>query len=224
MKDEFDDLLPLWNERFLLLTKGPWLEDLVVYDLKEKILKPVTDGSFSVKGIRIMSYSLVYEGKELLIRAQAGLGLWGEDKFFRIEVSPQKMILKESVLPATHLAEPGATHMELDPQTQRILVWRDEKLGILGEGAAEPHWLVDKGRKIVQAFWVYEGSHVLFRDGSKVFLLDLAADAQTQFQEIFEVKRGSSILYLENSGKVYYLEKSTEHFCVADVVPKTHEF
>ncbi len=340
--EEFDDLIPTRSSRFLLLTKGPLLEDLFFYDLKNETLSPVIPGNFSFKGARLVSYSSAEEGENLLVHAQFGLW-WGEEKFFwispahktkirdvthlfheklqlvdwdnqrpeqlfaltdgvlshldtvsgavypkflekvravglsdkklyvvdensgfqkmdlagksreKLEEGPSwtkaffsdKDIFKIKILPKDKalfigrrgrilsseppylLADEGIVGVESDLQSRRVLFWSDDKLGVLDfsdEAENTIRWLIDKGKKITQAFWVYEGSHVLFRDGNKVYLLELAAGMAPQLEECLEVKRGSSILYVEKPGKIYYLEKNTGKLCVTEFARKNNGF
>ena len=360
--EEFADLIPIESKRFLLLAKGPLLEDLFFYDLENRTLSPVTPHGFSFGDARLVSYSLVEGSENVLVHAQFGLW-WGEEKFFWIlpsrkikirdvthlfrekpqlvdwdsrrptqlfawtngvlsrldlfsgaiypkfmenvrayGVSERKLyvvdedsgfqkmdmdgknsqLLEESaswaktflidkdvykikILPKDHalflsrggqllsdeppyrLANEGVTGLEADPQSQKILVWGHNKLGIydfsdesqgdkdFSESAEGVRWIIDKGKKIAQAFWAYDQSHVLFRDDSKVYLLELVENAVPEFREYLEVKKGSSVVYMEKSGKVYYLEKTTGQLYLDELVPKaellflkeksgTHEF
>jgi len=90
---EFEDLAPMKNSRFLLLFKGPALEDLFFYDTKEKTLLPAVSADFSFKTARLTAYLLEEDGENILVRAQ--MGLWGEEKFFWIEPLARKGKVKD---------------------------------------------------------------------------------------------------------------------------------
>ncbi|MBI2095244.1 MAG: PEGA domain-containing protein [Candidatus Omnitrophica bacterium] len=350
LTEEFNDLIPAGSERFLLLAKGPLLEDLFLYDLEDETLSPAVPGDFSFGGARVVSHSSSAGGENLLVHAQSG-PWWGEEKFFWIPLSHktgisdvtrlfrdkprlvdwdsrrpsqlfawtdgvlnrldvlsgaiypkfmegvrayglsekklyvvdeddgfQKMDLEgknreglEEDAPWTReflteggvyqikifagdkalflgrrgrllssesphlLADEGVSGVEPDPASQKVLIWGRDRLGIFdfaggardrgGFFGTEPRgggvrWVVERPGRIAQAFWVYEGSHVLFRDADRVYLLELAKNAPPGFHEYLEVKRGSSVVYMEKSGRVYYLEKTTGQLCRAEIVPK----
>ncbi|GEM_PF-5058783 len=82
--------------------------------------------------------------------------------------------------------------------------------------------LTGKSRRAAQTFPVYGNSHVLFRDGSKVLIMEADPDfgAEPRLEECFEVKKGSSVYYREKSGQLYFIEKYTGHFCVVRLLPK----
>ena len=330
-EEEFDNLIPLNDRRYLLLTNGPLLEDFYFYDFRKKILSPLTPDDFRFDDAHVVSYLTARRSEQLLIDAQ--LGLWGEEGFFWVDPStkekikditpffadkpqfvdwdirqPEKLFsfkngtlsrvdldsgeadpkFAESVrgyglfgeklyvldqalglqkmeldgknreIISTHpfgpeltdtkdflrikvfpknkiffigrrgelwsnefpnpLVPGGVLDMQQDPTTQKILVYREDSLGILEPKSASIRWLVLKAAKITQAFWVYGGSHVLFRDGDKVALIELAEHTAMEAQEFLQVKRGSSILYVEKSGRLYYLEKKSGRFCAIDLM------
>ena len=82
--------------------------------------------------------------------------------------------------------------------------------------------LTGKNRRVAQTFFVYGNSHVLFRDGSNVLIMEADPDfsAATRLEECLQVKKGSSVYYREKSGRLYFIEKDTGHFCAIRLVPK----
>jgi len=133
--------------------------------------------------------------------------------------------------PPYRLVESGVQGFEFDPPHQRLLLWRKDKLGILDASAlqqqesdAEPvlalSWVFHDGRDIAQAFWVHHGSHVLFRDRETVWLLDLDAAAPLTPRRLLQVRPGSSILYSETSGTLYYLDRETRRLSSIEILPR----
>lgn len=116
------------------------------------------------------------------------------------------------------LVDKGVTGIEPNPRAKKILLWRNDRLGILDLAGVE--WIFKRGKRISQAFWVHEGSHVLFRDDGRLTLIELGNGAGPVFHDLFEVRRGSSIVYEEGSGALYYLEKTTGHLCVTMLLPR----
>lgn len=114
---------------------------------------------------------------------------------------------------------------------RRALIWRRDALGILdfGRAAATPEpfgpvpeltWVVKRGKRIEQAFFVYEGSHALFRDDDRVFLLPLELEDSAQPTEVIQIKTRSAVMYSDDTGKLYHLDRSTGALCSLEIVPK----
>ncbi|MBI4598065.1 MAG: PEGA domain-containing protein [Candidatus Omnitrophica bacterium] len=102
----------------------------------------------------------------------------------------------------------------------RALVWHAHALGVLDFSAAmenaedrwdapELQWWHTQGKRIQQAFWVLGGSHVLFRDGDRVMLLERAPEGASRLADICRVKPETSIAYSEEQGSLFYLEPAT---------------
>ncbi|MFH1877594.1 MAG: PEGA domain-containing protein [Candidatus Omnitrophota bacterium] len=126
--------------------------------------------------------------------------------------------------------ERGVRGVEPDSSGGLILVWLRDKIGILDVGAEttgdvafekgpEIRWIYSGGRNIEQCFWVYEDSHVLFRDGSKVYLMAVRPYGAVKIDEVVTVKGRSSVYYSETTGKLYFLERSGGELQSVDIVP-----
>ena len=142
-----------------------------------------------------------------------GQSLFGESGFYQIKVFSDDIILflgEDGELLANRLpyrfVAKGTLGLEFHPKSKRVLVWKKDAIGIIdfskerGEGnvfEAGPKvvWAFRQGEKIEQAFWVYEGSHILFRDKNKVFLLELETYGKPHLYELIEVKHKSSVFY-----------------------------
>jgi hypothetical protein len=132
---------------------------------------------------------------------------------------------------STPLIEKGVLGFQTDSKRQRVLVWQKDKVGIVtfaltSDGASEDEvfpelrWVFEKGERIKQAAWVYEGSHILFQDANEVFLVDASKDLAPELHHLLRVKPKSSIAYVERLGALYYLEEPTGHFCSTKVIPR----
>jgi len=118
--------------------------------------------------------------------------------------------------PPYQFVRSGVTGFEIFPQTGRLLLWQKNRLGILDvseerqreekiQEGQEPLWIFRKGDKIEQAFWVYDGSHILFRDREGVFLIELETYGKPKLYALLRVRKNSAIFYSEESGKLYFL-------------------
>ncbi len=65
--------------------------------------------------------------------------------------------------------------------------------------------LTERGEDIRQVFWAYDDTHVIFLDGSRVFLAETRPPAPLVVRELFRVARGSRIFYTELGHYIYYL-------------------
>ncbi len=164
--------------------------------------------------------------------------LFGERGFFQVKILPKEIILfwgERGELFANRLpyrfVEAGVRGFEFDADHERLLLWQKDKIGVLDfskqtgdedlfEQGPKLLWVFKKGRDIEQAFWVYEGSHILFRDQDGIFLLELETFGKPRVNQMFRVKTNSSILYSEVTGKLYFLEATQGHLCSADILPR----
>ena len=129
------------------------------------------------------------------------------------------------------LVEKGVVGLDPYPQRARVLLWQKDRLGILDfsnglsaeellETPPQLQWVFQQGVDIEQVFWVYGGSHVLFRDEDRVLLLELETSGKPHLCEVIQVKRKSSVFYSDDSGKLYYLDRSTGTPSSIEILPK----
>ena len=129
------------------------------------------------------------------------------------------------------LIKEGVLEARYHSKTKRLLVWKDDAIGVLDfskerdeksvfESGPKLVWVFRKGKNIKQAYWVYEGSHIVFRDENEVFLLELETYGKPHLYPLLEVKPKSSVAYLEETGKLYILKRSTGELSEAELVPK----
>lgn len=129
------------------------------------------------------------------------------------------------------LVDEGVLGLQFDEKQKRLLIWTEEAIGMidfsksksgreLSDSTAKLVWLYQKGRRIEQAFWLYDGSHVIFRDRSKIYLLELETYAKPHLHEVLEVKENSSIDYSEQTGYLHYLEPKKGQLYRLELVPR----
>lgn len=126
--------------------------------------------------------------------------------------------------------EEGVLGMEFESEGRRLLLWTSKKVGVLEfseksgekeifEKGPELRWIFEGGRQIEQAFWVYEGSHTVFRDGDRVFLLEREDSGEGSALPLVHVREGSSIYFSEESGQLYYLERPSGRLASIEILP-----
>jgi len=132
-------------------------------------------------------------------------------------------------LPYRFVSE-GLKGYQPDVDGRRVVLWRKERLGVLDftratrrkelfERGPEIDWIFEKGQDIAQAYFVYEASHVLFRDQDEVFLLPVG-EGSSPLEKLLKVRTGSSVFYSDKTGRLYYLEPIRGHFLAADILPE----
>ncbi len=126
----------------------------------------------------------------------------------------------------------GLLGYEVEFSLKKILIWQKSGLGILDfsrsqtrrglfERGAEIDWIFDRGDDIRQAFLAYEGSHVLFQDRGKIFLLALNQTYPRFPLELAEVRKDSDFFYSEKSGEIYFLDMTRGNLMAMPVLPET---
>jgi hypothetical protein len=211
--------------KFLENVKGYGLFDREIYALKRDHTLIKTD----------------HEGKggEIILQDRDFVEtLFREKEFVRIIHLSRKLVvflgpngeLWANRLPYTFVRE-GVLGFEFDPRMNRLLLRQKNALGFLDFSSDRPEeglfeqgpelaWIYKKGVKIEQAFWVYEGSHILFRDEDKVFLVDLETYGKPRLDFLVKVKEKSSVFYAEEAGKLYFLEADTGNLTACEVLPR----
>ena len=126
------------------------------------------------------------------------------------------------------LVSEGVRDLVEDPRLERVLLWRADQLGVLDLAVwrasperAAPRWIFQDGHSIEQAFWAHEGSHVVFRDGDQVRLLALDGSPEAAAQDVVQVRKNSAVLYVEDAGRLYYLDRTTAHLRALELIPGT---
>lgn len=190
--------------------RGLGVEDKTLYILKDDIL-----------------YWTDYEKKSenpILDDPELVKSIFGVSENYRIMPFIRDILLftgENGELLANHLPyrfiDRGVIGVKFDVKGGRVLAWTGNEIWTLDfsgemtgnvpfEKGPELRRVYEKGKNIEQAFWVYEASHVIFRDGNEVFLLGLGEYDAPRIDRLFEVKKESAVFYSEQSGSVYYID------------------
>lgn len=177
-------------------------------------------------------------GEPILTDAALGDSLFDPSHFYEIRPLRKNLLLflgehgelLASRLPYRFVRE-GVEGAEWDADSERLLVWRKDKIGILDfkrqsfrgdvfEKGPQFVWVFKSGRGIEQAYWAYGGTHILFRDQNKVYLLDMETYSKPRLYQLVETKRDSSVSYDESQGRLVYIDADANALWSLEVVPR----
>jgi len=159
--------------------------------------------------------------------------------FFRIKALTRDTLvfigekgeLLSNLLPY-YFVDKGIVGTAFYADTKQLLMWQKERIGIINftkdkdredifEHGPRVQWIYEKGKNIEQAFWVYNGSHILFRDKDKVYLIDVNASAKNEPEFLVQVRRKSNMVYQESTGKLFFLDAEQGKLVVMRILPRT---
>lgn len=165
--------------------------------------------------------------------------IFGGRGFIRIKPLSNDIIVfsgEKGELLTNHLpyefAAAGVLGTEFYPDNQTLLFWQKQSIGVIDfttedtqgtafEKGPELFRVYERGKNIRQAFWVYEGSHVLFLDQNEVTLASLPKIyGDNSLDPVISVKKGSSVYYAEDNGTLYYLEVPSGKLFGIKIVPE----
>lgn len=170
--------------------------------------------------------------------AVLGQTLFGERGAYRITLLTDRLMLflgEHGELLASRLpyrfVDHGVLGFEGHPQHQRVLFWQKDRLGVLDfsqegvdtelfERGPRIRWVTKDAEHIEQAFWAFDGSHIVYRDHHRVMLAELETYGPLHAQELVQIKPGSSIAYAEETGQIYFLDRVTGRLKALELVPK----
>ena len=126
---------------------------------------------------------------------------------------------------AAPLIDHGVLGLAWEARHQRAAVWQKDRLGLIEWGEpperdARLRWVLEKGRRITQAFWVHEGSHLLVHDDDEAKLLELSRGRVAAVQTLIPVRPGSAFAYDDDAGILFYLEPSAGALCSMTLLPR----
>ena len=113
------------------------------------------------------------------------------------------------------LADHDIQGFKWNKKPQRIVLWSKTKIGFIDFSKSTQDtfpsiaWLQDKAKDITNAFWVNEGSHILFADSDQLFIADTGCCETTSIKKIANIKKQSGIYYSERTGRAFYIDKDT---------------
>lgn len=117
---------------------------------------------------------------------------------------------------AMALCDRGVEGLAPHPRQKSALVWERRRLGILDRADADGapgasraprlRWILDTAEPIAHAAWAYEGTHILYTAGDRLYLLGLAEVGGAPPREVARVLPRSAFFFSERTGSVYILQ------------------
>lgn len=196
-------------------------------DLYQNVLGFGTDNKriFVLKNTGALSVSGIDgNGAQDLLEAPKGSDIFDLSDFYSIDIiKPDTMIFwsqKGALLTnyGPHRACPaGCLGYAYDRTSRRLLFWTRKRISVLtflqavrGPGLFDKVCIIqdvyEQGKDIQQCFWVYDGSHILFKDSADILLLGPDIEKRPGPQSLAQAKKNSRIYYLEQNGTAYFLD------------------
>ncbi|MBI4431819.1 MAG: PEGA domain-containing protein [Candidatus Omnitrophica bacterium] len=198
------------------------------------------DRLYVIKSNRVLRTDQDGENIELLLDdLELGEKLFDGSRDFQIEKLEDSTLLfweKDGRLIANRfpfqLAGDGVRGVTALEDKPAMLFWRKESIGVVDfsrekiesddafEKTAKPRWIYTRGSDIQQVFRLLGGTHVLFRDGNGVYLLEAFSGPESGARFIVEAKEKSDVLFEEASGKLFYLAPGSGKLSSVELLQK----
>lgn len=166
------------------------------------------------------------EQKNILLEDEhLGKDLFGRSDFYDIDELDKGILIFRGTrgdliltIPPYRIIGEGALGMEYDKSHSRLLFWTKDEIWLsefdareeddfLFKDRASLRRIYEDGANISHCFWVYAGAHILFKDKSDVYLLELLPDGTHHIEHIVTVKEDDDLYYDETDGSLYYLNR-----------------
>ncbi|MFQ5953176.1 MAG: PEGA domain-containing protein [Candidatus Omnitrophota bacterium] len=176
--------------------------------------------------------------KMLLGDQKIGDSIFRDKGHYNVEVLSEELILflgENGALLANRLpyrfVGKGVRGMEFDPKGERVLIWSKDRIGVLDFSAEKTGnvgfekgpalaWVYTQGKDIGQASWVYEASHILFRDSSNISLIEIEGYGEFKIDPVFKVNEKSSVFYSDKTGEMYFSDATSGELFSVVIMPE----
>jgi hypothetical protein len=172
----------------------------------------------------------------LLDDKRIGEMLFAGKGFFNILPVAESIILfisEKGELITNHLpyrfTDDGVEGSSFYEKNRKLLLWEKKRIGIVDflteviegitfEKGPELLWVDVKAGNIKQAFWVYEDSHILFRDKAQTWLIEMEETGRPHLDALIKVNAETSLFYTEDTGTLYYLGSASSKLYSLDII------
>ncbi len=120
--------------------------------------------------------------------------------------------------------------IDFNKRSKRLLWWSKNTIEVadfngkiakdnLSSGRIKAETVHAQGKSISQCFWAHNGTHIIFKDKDRVFLLELLSNGKHHTEFITAIKNNSELFYSEETESLYYLD-TKGRISVISLVPK----
>jgi len=167
-----------------------------------------------------------------------GKRFFGQTEFYKIKVLQDNIILFLSRngklitnLPPYNLIDRGVIGLEFYKNPPGLLCWTKHSIGIVDfvqksyrgsfiNKTADQRIIYGAGTNITDCVLANEGSHVLFDNDNKLYLLEVEPQGGPHIELITAVKEDSSFFYSDETGYVYYLDPQSGYLNSIELFPR----
>ena len=120
------------------------------------------------------------------------------------------------------LAEEGIVGFKWNPKPDRLLLWSNNRIGFIdfSKDSKFVHKWIAEGVNIADAFWVNDGTHILFVDGEKVLLADTGCCGRPGVEHLIDVRKDTGIYYSDRTGKALFINKDNGRLNSVEILPQ----
>lgn len=131
--------------------------------------------------------------------------------------------------PPYRIAEKDIRGVEFDEKHKLLVFWTGQSISwadfhpsaeeksIFSE-AVKITSLYENGRDITDVFLTADGTHLVFKDGNRLFLAEIEPQGEHHIEFITDIKKDSGIFYDSDSGEVYYINSENGELCSIEVM------
>ena len=129
------------------------------------------------------------------------------------------------------LIEKDVKGLVFNEDKRQLLVWTKDKMGLIDfsqinkdkilKKRARLTWLDIEAKGIQQALFANQGANIIFTDQNITYITETRPFNQPLKHEITPIKKGSSVMYSEENGKLFYLDPKTSNLSFIQIKPES---
>ncbi|MFO8052899.1 MAG: PEGA domain-containing protein [Candidatus Omnitrophota bacterium] len=176
----------------------------------------------------ILKSKLNKKGENIVFKDKyLGRDLFKRSPFYRIRQLENDIFLFQgdrgdliTTVPPYHLVKKNLSDFNYNQLKKKLLFWTKDTIKVadfsvkgkkkLFKDQVQLFKPYSQGSNITQCFWVYQGTHLLFKDKDDVFLLRADPKRKYRKQHLVQVKRNTKVFYSEDTGFLYYINQEDQ--------------
>jgi len=178
------------------------------------------------------------KNKKLFLDTELSKQLFNTNSRYRIEFLKDNIILFMSGngqlltnRPPYQITKKGLVDTQFQESRNLLLYWTRHKIGIadffsedngrvLFDYAVSTRIIYDKGKDIEQCFWAGDKTHIVIKDGNRVYIIELEPQGAPHVYQVAEVMKNTKIYYSGETGYLYYLDNEKGVLKGIAVIPR----